>query len=114
MPADDGAPPSWGTRPFPREDRSGRFVTLASGSPQDGALPLRADATVSGATLKAGQSIVHPLGVGRYAYLVPSIGVVDVNGTRIQTRDGAAIRDERELRITAIEDAELVLVDTPA
>ena len=45
---------------------------------------------------------------------MPSIGVVDVNGTRIETRDGAAIRDEQELHITAIEDAELVLVDTPA
>jgi redox-sensitive bicupin YhaK (pirin superfamily) len=115
MPDSHGEKPSWGARPFPKGDRSGRFVTLASGSPGDGdALPLRTDGRVSGATLKAGESIVHRLAPGRYAYLVPSTGVVDVNGTRIETRDGAAIRDEQELRITAIEDAELVLVDTPA
>jgi hypothetical protein len=29
----------------------------------------------------------------------------------LQTRDGAAIRDEPILRVTALEDAELVLVD---
>lgn len=64
--------------------------------------------------MKAGESIVYTLAAGRHASLVPSTGVVDINGTRIETRDGAAIRDEHELRITAIEDAELVLVDTPA
>jgi hypothetical protein len=30
---------------------------------------------------------------------------------RIDARDGAAIADETSLRITAIEDAEIVLVD---
>ena len=115
MPDGHGDKPSWGARPFPKDDRSGRFVTLASGSPEDhDALPLRTDARVSGATLKAGESIVHALDAGRHAYLVPSTGVVEVNGTRIETRDGAAIRDEQELRIRAIEDAELILVDTPA
>jgi len=34
-----------------------------------------------------------------------------VNGVRLATRDGAAIENERGLRITAIEDAEIVLVD---
>jgi hypothetical protein len=37
---------------------------------------------------------------------------VEINGIRLDARDGAAIRDEKTLRITAIEDAELVLVDT--
>ncbi|MCA6319286.1 MAG: hypothetical protein IM639_11880, partial [Phenylobacterium sp.] len=36
----------------------------------------------------------------------------EVNGVRIGTRDGAAIADEPRLRITALEDAELVMVDT--
>ncbi|MEP6898120.1 MAG: pirin family protein [Rhodanobacter sp.] len=113
IPDAQGQPPSWGARPFPAGDRSGHFVVLASGFKQDvDALPLRTDARVLGASLKAGESAEYLLGAGRYAYLVPSTGVVDINGTRIGTRDGAAIRDEAVLRITAIEDAELVLVDT--
>ncbi|MFN5690522.1 MAG: hypothetical protein ACK46T_41015, partial [Bradyrhizobium sp.] len=44
-------------------------------------------------------------------YLVPAAGSVEVNGVRVNARDGAAIRDEATLKITALEDSELVLVD---
>jgi redox-sensitive bicupin YhaK (pirin superfamily) len=115
MPNSHGQAPSWGARPFPKGDRSGRFVALASGFDEDtDALPLRTDARVLGATLKAGESTQYTLGATRHAYLVPSTGAVEINGVRLDTRDGAAIRDESVLKITAIEDAELVLVDTAA
>jgi redox-sensitive bicupin YhaK (pirin superfamily) len=42
---------------------------------------------------------------------VPAQGSVEVNGVRVNARDGAAIRDEETLKITALEDSELVLVD---
>jgi quercetin 2,3-dioxygenase len=35
-----------------------------------------------------------------------------VSGTRIEARDGAAIVDAAVIKITAITDSELVLVDT--
>ncbi|HTH66908.1 MAG TPA: hypothetical protein VL545_01570, partial [Rhodanobacter sp.] len=70
------------------------------------------DARVLGATLKAGESTEYTLGAGRYAYLVPAQGAVELNGVKLDARDGAAIRDETVLRVTALEDAELVLVDT--
>jgi redox-sensitive bicupin YhaK (pirin superfamily) len=41
-----------------------------------------------------------------------SVGAVDVNGTALNARDGAAIRDEAEITITAQADAELVMVDS--
>jgi redox-sensitive bicupin YhaK (pirin superfamily) len=43
---------------------------------------------------------------------VPAAGAVEVNGVRVEARDGVAIRDEKLLRLTADEDAELVLVDS--
>ncbi|MBV9747733.1 MAG: pirin family protein, partial [Acetobacteraceae bacterium] len=58
-----GAAPSWGAKPFPKGERSGRFVTLASGFADDtDALPIRTDARVVGATLKAGETAEYPLG----------------------------------------------------
>jgi hypothetical protein len=42
---------------------------------------------------------------------VPSTGAVDVNGVRIHARDGAAIKDVDVVNITAIEDADVVMVD---
>ena len=111
-PSTTGGAPSWGARPFPKGDRAGKFVTLASGLPGDGdALPIRADARVAGATLKAGETTEYVLGKGRHAYLVPAVGAVEINGVRLDARDGAAAKDEAVLRVTALEDAEVVLVD---
>ncbi|WP_240314886.1 pirin family protein [Chromobacterium haemolyticum] len=113
MPERRGGEPSWGSKPFPKEDRSGAFVALASGMDgDDQALPIRADARVLGATLKAGESVDYRLGAQRCAYLVLARGRVEVNGVTLQARDGAAIRDEDLLRIVAGEDAELILVDS--
>lgn len=113
LPKARGGAPSWGARPFPKGDRAGRFVTLASGIPDDDddALPIRTDARVAGATLKAGETTTYELGAGRYAYLVPAAGAIEVNGVRLDARDGAAVRDEAVLTVKALEDAEIVLVD---
>jgi redox-sensitive bicupin YhaK (pirin superfamily) len=112
MPTRRGGEPSWGAKPFPKSDRSGQFVTLASGFKEDAdALPIRTDARVLGATLKAGQSAQYPAGAARHLYLVPATGAVEVNGVKLGARDGAAITGETALSIKALEDSELVLVD---
>lgn len=114
-PKRQGGAPSWGAKPFPKGDRSGRFVTLASGFDDEieaGALPIRADARVLGATLKAGESLDYQVGEGRHAYLVPATGKVDLDGVTLDARDGGAITGGTTVRITAHEDAELVLVDS--
>lgn len=111
-PASRGGAPAWGAKPFPRGDRSGRFVTLASGLPGDvDALPIRSDARVAGARLKAGEAASYTLGTGRRGYLVPAAGAVEVNGVWAGSRDGVAIRDVETLIVRALDDAEIVLVD---
>ncbi|MBU2378405.1 MAG: pirin family protein [Alphaproteobacteria bacterium] len=116
-PTKRGEAPAWGAKPFPKGDRAGQFVVLASGFEGDvseaggGALPIRTDARIVGATLKAGESATYPLGAARRGYLVPAIGEVEVNGVRLTARDGAAISDEATITVTAVNDAEIVLVD---
>ena len=112
LPTSRGEQPSWGARPFPKGDRAGQFVALASGYEGDGdALGIRTDARVLGATLKAGESTTYAIGADRRGYLVPAIGRVMVNDVEVNARDGAAIRDIDTITVTAIEDAEIVLVD---
>jgi redox-sensitive bicupin YhaK (pirin superfamily) len=111
-PRSTGGQPAWGAKPFPKGDRAGGFVALASGFDNDNdALPIRADARVLGATLKAGDTAEYPLGVTRHGYLVPALGKIEVNGVTLDARDGAAIKDVEILIIKALEDSELVLVD---
>jgi len=42
---------------------------------------------------------------------VPASGEVTVNGAAAGPRDGVAVTDEAELVITALSDAELVMVE---
>jgi redox-sensitive bicupin YhaK (pirin superfamily) len=112
MPDAEGGQPAWGSKPFPKAERTGGFMTLASGmAGDDGALPIRANARVSGVTVKAGDTVSYPLANGRNAYLVPATGRVEVNGVSAEARDGVAIRDVAEIAVTALEDSEIILVD---
>jgi len=112
IPDKRGEKPGWGAKPFPKGDRSGRFVTLASGiDGDDDALPIRADARVLGATILAGETVEQTIGQGRKVYLVPTSGEIEVNGVKVNPRDGVAIADVETLTIKAVNDAEIVMVD---
>ena len=75
LPRQRGGAPRWESRKFPKVDRAGRLITLASGDPRDAeALQIRADARVSGATLLAGTTVTHPLGRFRHFLSRPRRG----------------------------------------
>jgi redox-sensitive bicupin YhaK (pirin superfamily) len=113
-PSESGLEPKWATRRFPKAERAARLVALASGRAGDeGALPIRQDAAILGATLTAGQSVMHRLGAGRRAYLVPARGRLEVNGVTAEARDGIVVTSEKSLGITALADAEILLADLP-
>lgn len=112
IPDQDGQAPSWGTKPFPKGERAGQFVVLASGHEADSdALRIRADARLVAATLQAGQTAEYPLGRLRKAYLVAAKGAIEVNGLPAAERDGVAIAEEELVRVTALQDSEVILVD---
>jgi len=107
-----GAAPSWGAKPFPKGERAGSFVTLASGFDADeDALRINAAARVLGATLKAGETAELSIDSHRHIYLVAVGGAILVNGKRAAPRDGIAVTGLDAIRIEAEEDAEIVLVD---
>jgi redox-sensitive bicupin YhaK (pirin superfamily) len=107
-----GGAPSWGAKPFPKGERSGAWQILASGFDEDNdALPIRTDARVLGATIKAGDSLEYAVGAKRHAYMVAASGAIEIDGQRANARDGVAI-GEGKVMITAMEDAEIVLVDS--
>jgi redox-sensitive bicupin YhaK (pirin superfamily) len=111
-PDSQGGEPNWGAKPFPKDGRAGKFAVLASGFEQDhDALPIRAEARVLGATLNAGESIEYAPAEGRHLYLVPASGAVEVNGARLDARDGAAIAGESAIKIKALADSEVIMVD---
>jgi redox-sensitive bicupin YhaK (pirin superfamily) len=112
LPREKGGQPQWGTRTFPKSDRSGRFAVLASGYAEDKeALPIRADARVLGATLKAGERVRQHLNPASQAYLVVASGCIEVEGEPMGSLDGAAITNVATIDVVALEDSELVMVE---
>lgn len=113
IPRTRGGSPSWGAKPFPGDDRSGKLVVLASGYDEDKeALRIRADARLLGGTIRAGDSVTYDSAPGRHLYLVPARGRITIDDETFEARDGAAILGGQPITITAIEDAEIVLVDS--
>ncbi len=112
LPDRSGHAPSWGTRPFPKEDRHGQFVTLASGLPGDeDALRINTMGRVAGAFIKAGETMRYATTPDRHLYLVPATGRIRIGAVEAQARDGVAITGEAAIEVTALEDSEVVLVD---
>ena len=111
IPRERGVSPAWHQRQFPKGDKSGVFTVLASGYAADDALPINANARVLGATLAAGEILEYDVADARHAYLVIAKGSVRISDQNIMARDGVAI-GAGALMIEAIEDAELVMVDS--
>ena len=113
LPRQHGGKPRWDTKPFPKSDRAGRFAVLASGFAEDReALPIRADARVLGAMLKAGERVLPQLGQFRHAYLVVASGRIEVDGEPMGAFDGVAITNAATIEVRTLEDSELLLVET--
>ena len=112
LPDRTGEKPSWGQREFPSATREGGFEILASGNPDaDEALAIRCDAKVAAVSLQQGQSAVWTALPDRHQYLVAPVGRIEINGQLANPRDGIAVTGETEITVTALEPAEVVLVD---
>ncbi len=112
LPDSAGDAPGWGQQEFPRGDRAGKWVIVASGTPEaDEALPIRANARVLAATLPAGTQVSYAADPARHQYLVAPTGRIKVNGIEAQARDGVAITGETVIAVEALDAAEVVMVD---
>jgi redox-sensitive bicupin YhaK (pirin superfamily) len=112
-----GGAPRWDAKTFPKGERAGSLEVLASGLDGDlenGALYIRSNGRLSGATLKAGDSITHQMADDFLGYLVVSEGRLTINGIDLDKRDAAAINGESLLAIRAVSDAEFLLAEVAA
>ncbi len=108
-----GGAPSWGAKPFPKSDRDGRLVALASGFADDCRRPAdpRRCAGVGRDPQDRARSSNIRSGPSATAILYRRRDQSRSMASRVDARDGAAIRREAVLKIAALEDSEIVLVD---
>lgn len=112
VPRERGVAPRWEARKFPKTPVTDSLNLLVSGRAADqnsDALMIHADAAIYGGRLNQGASITQEL--QDLGYLLVSEGKITLNGTPMKKGDGAEITNADEIEITALEDAEIVLID---
>lgn len=98
-------------RRFTVADRRGRLRQVASPGGLEGSLNIHQDASLYSAILSAGQYVIHPIGVGRGAWLHIVDGAARLGEVLLETGDGAGVSDEESVAIAVTEPTELLLLD---
>ena len=111
VPAVAGAEPRYQQEHFTEAQKRGRLQLIISPEGADGSLSVRQDARVYAGLFNAGESASLDLPPDRHVYIHVARGSVEVNGQRLQEGDGARVRDERQIRLSQGEDAEVLVFD---
>ncbi len=111
LPSKHGLEPSVEQKKVEKKDRTNKFLPLVSNTHAE-ALGIVSDAAVFSSFLEAGKKINHIIEEGRGAYLyVLEGGPIEINGNPVPSLGAAKVTKEAELRVSAKNDSELLLVD---
>jgi len=103
--------PAYDQKHFSSEDKRGKLRLVASPDGRDGSVKIRQDNELYAAVLAQGESVKHALQADRHAYVQVARGSVTLNGKQLETGDGAAISAEKQVELTGVKDAEVLLFD---
>lgn len=109
-PAKPHAKPRWGAHKFPQEFAEESLPLLVSG---DGAAPLQIyqDARIYGGQIKGKNTINQKI---KYqAYILISKGEIIIENKHLKQGDGAEVTGQKQVEITAVTDAEVIVIDVP-
>ncbi|HEU4594778.1 MAG TPA: pirin family protein [Pyrinomonadaceae bacterium] len=111
LPEAEGITPGYEQKLFAPEEKTGRLRLVASREGREESLKIHQNVSVYNAILKSGEAVEHRLDASRHAWLQVVKGAVELNGNRLGAGDGAAVSEETSLKISASEDAEIILFD---
>jgi len=111
VPERRGIPPGYEQKHFAAEQRQGRLRLVASPDAADGSLTIHQDARVYSALLGRGETVSHPLTVGRHAWVQVARGQVRLGDVLLSAGDGAAISGEKAVTLAGESPSEVLLFD---
>lgn len=106
--ADNVKPVYHQTRPEPAKNGL-RLVASEGGI--EGSIPINADARLYKGQLDSGKSLSVAIPAGRHAWVQLLSGGLTVNGSTLETGDGASLSNESSLSLKADSDAEFLIFD---
>ena len=111
LPTEQDLKPSYAQKAFPIREEKNRLHLVASTDGREGSIKMHTDAELYAARVDAGASVEHIFGERNYGWLQVVRGSVLANGAALKAGDGAALSNEKSLRIEGKEDAEFLLFD---
>jgi len=111
FPREQALKPEYEEKKFSDDEKRNRLRLIVSPDGSDGSVKIHQDAKIFASLLDERQEVVHRLEDGRSAWLQVAAGSVRLNDVALKQGDGAAVRQESNLRITAQEPAEVLLFD---
>jgi redox-sensitive bicupin YhaK (pirin superfamily) len=111
FPEEKGLKPAYGQKNFSEAEKRGKLRLLVSPDGREGSVKIRQDNELYATVLGAGETVQHELKPERHAYVQVARGSVKLNGTQLETGDGAAISDEKAVELTGVDDTEVLLFD---
>jgi quercetin 2,3-dioxygenase len=114
IPDRDGYEPRYDQKYFSDQDKTNQLRLIASQDGRDGSGQINQDANLYAAILDAGQTLNPILSPVRKTWIQILNGMLDVNGTVLQSGDGLAVEQETALRLTSRQEkTEILLFDLP-
>lgn len=108
LPERKGLKPEYEQLAFTDADLRGKFHHVAG---PKASVTIHQDAGLCIARLDKGKEAKHTLKQGRHAWVQVARGAIRLNGTELNAGDGAAVSNETEVRVEAIEASEVLLFD---
>lgn len=105
--------PSYQEKHFGEADKRGRLALIISPDGTDGSLSIHQDVRVHAGLFDGAETATLDLGPGRHAYVHVARGSVDLNGQRLDEGDGARVRNEQLLHLSAGQQAEVLVFNLP-
>jgi redox-sensitive bicupin YhaK (pirin superfamily) len=112
VPQRPGLPAGYEQKHFGDDEKRGRLRLVASPDGAEGSVRIQQDARMFAALVDGDHPVTHQLGV-RKAWLHVARGSAEVNGTRLEAGDGAAVEGEQQLSIVSKGGGEVLLFDFP-
>ena len=106
--------PRYEQKVFNTEERKNKFQTVVSPEKINGAMWINQDAYFSLANLDKGKDVSYKIkhkGNGAYIFVIE--GSVETSGEKLNRRDGIGIEGLEDVKINALENSEILLIDVP-
>ncbi|MCL1059253.1 pirin family protein [Shewanella gelidimarina] len=115
-PNEHNVKPRWDTKSFPSKVNNNGLSLLVSGYPEDKneALFIHQEARIYGGKVTKGSRFEHP--ITHQAYVLASSGrfeIITDKAVILNKGDGAEVTKTASMEIIALEDCEILVIDTP-